>query len=138
MSLQALPMFKEILPKLCREMREKNPANHFARLEPKEIWQFWQKEKTQNDDKIPKEQSTFGKRKHFMRRKQCCLNNSCNDYQEEIYCTNCNGMIKGMRVKCLECDVNLCGQCDDMGIHGDHVMVRSERPRFFNHVSISI
>ena len=129
-------MFKDILPKLCKEVKEKNSSQHLPRLEPRDVRQFWINEKKQSAEVMNKEHPGFGKRKHFMQERPCCMRQSCDDYQQDIHCSNCDDVIRGMRVKCLECNVNLCGQCDDKGIHGNHVMVRSDRPRFFNHVSI--
>jgi len=58
------------------------------------------------------------------------------EMDEAVECSNCATPVDGMRAKCLECATILCPECDEKGIHGQHVMVRSDRTRFFNRVSI--
>ena len=55
----------------------------------------------------------------------------------ELRCSSCDAVIDGRIVKCLECEhFTLCRRCDESDVHDHHVMVRAERQRFFNFVSI--
>ena len=42
-----------------------------------------------------------------------------------VKCDNCDGDVRGFRYKCLQCaDFDLCGQCETLGAHPGHTMIR--------------
>merc|ERR1711963_732557 len=46
-----------------------------------------------------------------------------------VICDGCQGSVKGLRYKCLECfDYNLCSSCENQGTHLDHNMIRITNP----------
>jgi hypothetical protein len=134
---QALPLFAASLPKLCQEVREKNPGDNLPTLAPKDVRQFWQKERNQQDAIRQEDDVTGAKRKAAEQEKPGFKKHLCGKNRHAVKCTNCSAAIEGMRVKCLECDdYNLCPLCDEQGAHSNHIMVKSHRPWFFRVVSI--
>ena len=46
-----------------------------------------------------------------------------------IYCDHCDHGISGIRYKCIQCeDYDLCSECEAVGAHSKHYMVRMPRP----------
>ncbi|XP_053999736.1 sequestosome-1-like [Hylaeus anthracinus] len=42
-----------------------------------------------------------------------------------VVCDGCNNQLKGFRYKCVRCkDYDLCSQCELLGLHADHYMIR--------------
>lgn len=46
-----------------------------------------------------------------------------------VVCDGCDADISGFRYKCIQCeDYDLCSQCETLGLHSDHCMIRMPRP----------
>jgi len=67
--------------------------------------------------------------------------NCTGDEHPGIQCNCCQQQVRGFRYKCLSCvDVNICGSCEDKGMHPAHDMIRistikSVSNSFFENVS---
>lgn len=46
-----------------------------------------------------------------------------------VVCDGCNGQVKGIRYKCMECDdYDLCAVCEQKGAHSEHNMMKITKP----------
>ncbi|XP_076276454.1 refractory to sigma P isoform X2 [Lasioglossum baleicum] len=63
---------------------------------------------------------------------------------DNVICDGCNNNISGFRYKCMTCvDFDLCSQCEKLGLHAEHFMLRTLQPldwstrsrRYFHHYS---
>ncbi|XP_053398816.1 sequestosome-1-like [Mercenaria mercenaria] len=46
-----------------------------------------------------------------------------------VICDGCNGLVKGIRYKCMECDdYDLCTVCEQKGTHPEHNMMKINKP----------
>jgi len=70
--------------------------------------------------------------KQLQRSAQPFWANCVGEEHEGVFCHCCQSQLRGFRYKCLTCaNVDICGACEDKGMHPRHDMIRISTQRVF-------
>jgi len=70
--------------------------------------------------------------KQLQRSSQPFWANCVGEEHEGVFCHCCQSQVRGFRYKCLTCaNVDICGACEDKGMHPRHDMIRISTQRVF-------